>query len=142
MPNSQFPTLMIDHLSLGVSDFSRSLAFYDAVLAELGFRRCFKAESPQGAKFASYGPDSKPVFWISSKDDFGSRPAPAAGSHIAFQAASRQAVDAFYAAALIAGGTDNGKPGLRPHYHPNYYAAFALDPDGHHIEAVCHSPAP
>ncbi|WP_232731610.1 VOC family protein [Kamptonema formosum] len=65
-----------------------------------------------------------------------------AGSHIAFQAASRQAVDAFHAAALHAGGTDNGQPGLRPHYHPSYYAAFALDPDGHHIEAVCHSPAP
>lgn len=133
---------MIDHISLGVSDFSRSLAFYDAVLAELGFRRCFKYESQQGAKLASYGPENKPVFWISSKDEFGNSVAPSAGFHIAFQAANRQAVDAFYGAALQAGGTDNGKPGLRPHYHPNYYAAFALDLDGHHIEAVCHSPVP
>ncbi|WP_199698887.1 VOC family protein [Oleomonas cavernae] len=82
------------------------------------------------------GTQGKPFFWISS----GGRPA--GHMHIAFAAPDRASVDAFYEAALAAGGKDNGAPGLRPHYHANYYGAFVLDPDGHNVEAVCHGPNP
>ena len=127
---------MLDHIGFPVSDFARSVAFYDAVLAPLGARRIMEvtAEMTGGAAHAGYGVQ-KPDFWIGTGDALKGR------LHVAFSAESRAAVDAFYAAAMAAGATDNGPPGLRPHYHPNYYGAFVLDPDGHNIEAVCHKPA-
>ncbi|MCA0257978.1 MAG: VOC family protein [Proteobacteria bacterium] len=126
---------MLDHIGFPVSDFARSVAFYDAVLAPLGARRIMEvtAEMTGGAAHAGYGVQ-KPDFWIGTGDALKGR------LHVAFSAESRAAVDAFYAAAMAAGATDNGPPGLRPHYHPNYYGAFVLDPDGHNIEAVCHRP--
>jgi catechol 2,3-dioxygenase-like lactoylglutathione lyase family enzyme len=84
--------------------------------------------------FVGYGDGKKAFFWLGLRD------APQTGAHIAFIAADRATVDRFHAAALAAGGRDNGAPGLRPHYHPDYYGAFVLDPDGHNIEAVCHDP--
>lgn len=91
---------------------------------------------------AGYGPATlpKPTFWIGAGRAPGPSPVTPVGQHIAFLAPDRAAVDAFYAVAMAAGGRDNGPPGLRPHYHPAYYAAFVLDPDGHRIEAVCHRP--
>ena len=126
---------MLDHIGFPVSDFARSVAFYDAVLAPLGARRLMEvtAEMTGGAAHAGYGVQ-KPDFWIGMGDAVKGR------LHVAFSAESRAAVDAFYAAAMAEGATDNGPPGLRPHYHPNYYGAFVLDPDGHNIEAVCHKP--
>ncbi|HYD31037.1 MAG TPA: VOC family protein [Azospirillaceae bacterium] len=121
---------MIDHISLGVSDIERAKAFYDAALAPLGFPRVMDF-----AHAAGYGA-GRPQFWISVPHK---RPAaPGSGTHIAFTASDRGAVDAFYQAALAAGGSDNGAPGLRGHYHPDYYAAFVIDPDGNRVEAVCH----
>lgn len=128
---------MIDHLSIGVSDLASSLAFYDIVLAELGFKRCMNVDV-DGKKAVGYGCDRQPIFWVGHQDALSTNITPSTGFHIAFQATSRVAVDAFYAAAMAAGATDNGKPGLRPQYHPDYYAAFVLDPDGYHLEAVCH----
>ncbi len=126
---------MIDHISVGVRDLARSRNFYDAVLPTLGYRRVWEVEGGFG-----YGPtDDTPHFWINMPLDEG-RPAGAGnGSHIAFTATSRAAVDKFYKAALAAGATDNGAPGRRD-YTPTYYAAFVRDPDGHAIEAVCHQP--
>lgn len=123
---------MIDHLSIGVSDLVKSAAYYDAVLAALGFKRQLEVEGAIG-----YG-EKAPTFWIGVSP--GGGPAAPRGFHIAFRAADRAAVEAFHLAAIDGGGDDAGKPGLRPHYHPNYYAAFVLDPDGHKIEAVCHKP--
>ena len=125
---------MLDHVSLGVADFDRSQAFYDRVLAPLGMVQCFDFPVVAG-----YGADGRAVFWIGKPDD--RSPQPSAGTHLAFSAKDRPSVDAFHAAALAAGGRDNGAPGLRPLYHPNYYGAFAIDPDGHKIEACCHLPA-
>jgi catechol 2,3-dioxygenase-like lactoylglutathione lyase family enzyme len=128
---------MIDHLSLGVADLSRSRAFYDAALAPLGYRRLFDVAgaSGYGESLADTLREQALPFWI------GHNPARVGLSgHVCFKAALRASVDAFYEAALAAGGRDNGKPGLRPIYHPNYYAAFIVDPDGHRIEAVCHQP--
>ncbi|MBD2182455.1 VOC family protein [Planktothrix sp. FACHB-1355] len=132
---------MIDHISIGVSDFGQSLTFYDNVLSELGFKRCMDIEF-DGIQAAGYGLDSdiEPSFWIGRKHDVMAAITPSVGFHIAFQATTRDAVDAFYTAAMAAGATDNGKPGLRPQYHANYYAAFVLDPDGYNVEAVCHQP--
>jgi catechol 2,3-dioxygenase-like lactoylglutathione lyase family enzyme len=121
---------MLDHVTLGVSDITRSKAFYDAALRPLGIERLYA----EGESFAGYGENSKAFFWIGSRD------AMPTGSHVAFTASGREAVDEFYMAAIKAGGRDNGKPGLRPRYHANYYGAFILDPDGHNIEAVCHHP--
>ncbi|WP_029010603.1 VOC family protein [Azospirillum halopraeferens] len=122
---------MIDHISLPVSDITRARAFYDAVLAAVGYRRMMDF-----GQSAGYG-DAHPHLWIAVPEQ---PPAgPAAGVHIAFRAASRDAVDAFHAAALAHGGTDNGAPGLRPVYHPDYYAGFVIDPDGNRLEAVCHT---
>ncbi|MGE0120960.1 MAG: VOC family protein [Dongiaceae bacterium] len=127
---------MIDHVSLGVTDLERSRAFYDAALKPLGMTRIFDHDGGLG-----YGAGGKPTFWIGTPLDAG-RPARAGGgTHIAFGAADRKAVDEFHRAALAAGATDDGKPGLRPIYHADYYGAFVLDPDGHKIEACCHSPA-
>ena len=120
---------MIDHLGFNVADFAKSRAFYSAALAPLGITIV-----GEGDKWAMMGRDGKRVFW------FGAYGAPATGTHIAFAAATRAQVDAFHQAALAAGGRDNGHPGLRVQYHPNYYGAFVFDPDGHNIEAVCHSP--
>jgi len=128
---------MIDHLGLPVSDFARSRAFYAAALAPLGYAVLMEvsAEETGSHAHAGFGADGKPDFWISTGGPLGGR------LHVAFAAPDRATVDAFHAAALAAGGIDNGAPGLRPHYHPNYWGAFVLDPDGHNIEAVCHRPA-
>ena len=121
---------MLDHISLGVSDFARSRAFYDRALAPLGLKVLMGDE----ATYGGYG-DSRPFFWIGRLEG-----EPSARAHVAFTAPNRATVDAFYGAAIAAGGRDNGGPGLRPQYHPDYYGAFVLDPDGHNIEAVCHTP--
>lgn len=127
---------MLDHVGFPVSNFNRSMAFYLHVLAPLGYGLVLEVNSEHDGdkSHAGFGPDGRPQFWIGTGT-------PVKGQmHIAFEAKSRKAVDAFYEAALKAGGTDNGTPGLRPHYHENYYGAFVLDPDGHNIEAVCHLP--
>lgn len=123
---------MLDHVSLGVTDFEKSKAFYDRALKPLGIERLY-AEGPTAA---GYGERPKAYFWI------GQRASVQSGAHIAFVASDRATVDRFYAEALAAGGRDNGAPGLRPNYHADYYGAFILDPDGHNIEAVCRRPAP
>ena len=128
---------MIDHVSLGVGDLAASRAFYDAVLAPLGYHRRYDLDDASGYGSPAPHPLKEQAlpFWI------GHEPAGAALSgHVCFTAPSRAAVDAFHAAALAAGGRDNGKPGLRPRYHAHYYAAFVIDPDGHRIEAVRHTP--
>jgi catechol 2,3-dioxygenase-like lactoylglutathione lyase family enzyme len=123
---------MIDHIGIAVSDLARALAFYDRALAPLGMGRAMSFggtdELPAGV---GYGTGQKPVLWLHQG-------APTSPFHIALAAPDRAAVDAFHAAALDAGGRDNGAPGLRPHYHPAYYAAFVHDPDGHNLEAVTH----
>ena len=118
---------MLDHVSVKVSDLARSQAFYDQALKPLGLSRVMA-----GPDAAGYG-DTRPFFWIGLGEPVGS-------IHVAFAAADRAGVNAFHAAALAAGGRDNGAPGVRPHYHPDYYGAFVLDPDGHNVEAVCHKP--
>ncbi len=126
---------MLDHVSLGVTDFARSQDFYDRALAPLGMKRIFNFEGAAG-----YGEEQRPVFWIGTPLDPGRKVAPGGGTHVAFAARDRKAVDAFHKAALGAGGKDDGKPGLRPIYHADYYGAFVLDPDGHKVEACCHKP--
>ena len=127
---------MLDHMGLSVSDIQRSKAFYSAALGAIGYELLmdFPAEVTGSTAFAGFGEPPKPDLWIGQGEP--NKPA----IHVAFRVDSRVAVDAFYKAALAAGGRDNGAPGLRPHYHPNYYGAFVLDPDGHNIEAVCHQP--
>ena len=120
---------MIDHTGIGVADVGRSANFYDAALGALGMRRVAQIPENVGTDGIGYGLDH-PVFWI---DRFHPH---AVKQHTAFAAKSRTEVDAFYAAALKAGGIDNGGPGLRKQYAPGYYAAFVLDPDGNNIEAV------
>jgi catechol 2,3-dioxygenase-like lactoylglutathione lyase family enzyme len=120
---------MLDHVSVKVRDYARSQDFYDQALKPLGLSR----QMGDGAHFAGYGLPMRPFFWIGLGGD------PGDGTHVAFSAPDRATVDAFYQAAIAAGGTDNGAPGIRAHYHPNYYGAFVLDPDGHNVEAVCHS---
>jgi len=128
---------MIDHTGVTVSDYAKSKAFYLAALAPIGYTLLaeLSAAVTGHADVAGFGEAPKPDFWISS----GAANKPPV--HVAFRVPSRSVVDAFHRAALVAGGRDNGAPGLRPHYHPNYYGAFVLDPDGHNIEAVCHQPA-
>ena len=125
---------MLDHISIGVRDLERSAAFYDAALAPLGFKRLMEFPEAIG-----YGAEH-PFFWIGAPAN-PLVPPRGSGLHICLRAASRAAVDAFHKAALAKGATDDGAPGLRAHYHPAYYAAFVLDPDGYKIEAVCHKPA-
>jgi catechol 2,3-dioxygenase-like lactoylglutathione lyase family enzyme len=127
---------MIDHTGLYVSDYARSRAFYERALAPLGYAllREFAAEPPAHAGIAGFGVAPAADFWVVGIEPSGPI------SHVAFRATSRAVVDAFHAAAIAAGGRDNGPPGLRA-YHPNYYGAFVLDPDGHNVEAVCHDPA-
>ena len=126
---------MIDHITFGVTDFARSVAFYDHAFAPLGVTRLFNVplEHTDGVNVTGYG-DDRPWFWIAEED------ATRGKLHVALTAPDRESVDAFHAAALAAGGVDNGAPGPRPHYHPDYYGAFVLDPAGHNIEAVCHLP--
>jgi catechol 2,3-dioxygenase-like lactoylglutathione lyase family enzyme len=127
---------MIDHIGIVVSDFEASKAFYDKALAPLGARLLMTVppEHTGGVRIGGYGRD-RPVFWLRE-----GRPGNVP-QHIAFTAESRADVDAFHRAALAAGGRDNGAPGLRPHYHADYYGAFVFDPDGNNMEAVCHKPA-
>lgn len=125
---------MLDHAGFPVSDYSRSKAFYLQALAPLGYVLVMEVQQDDNdSPAAGFGAGGKPDFWIGGEGGL-QRPI-----HIAITAQSRAAVDAFHRAALAAGGKDNGAPGLRPHYHPNYYAAFVHDPDGHNIEAVCHT---
>ena len=128
---------MIDHTGVAVSNFDRSKQFYTEALAPLGYALIMEvtAEESGGHDAAGFGVPPKPDFWVIGG---GTDIQPI---HVAFRAGNRPQVDAFYKAAIAAGGRDNGAPGLRPHYHPNYYGAFVLDPDGHNIEAVCHLPA-
>lgn len=127
---------MIDHITFGVTDLDRSRAFYDRALAPLGLHRLhdLSASDTGGVRVSGYG-DSRPWFWLAEEN------ATKGMFHVAFAADSRATVDAFHTAAMAAGGSDNGAPGLRPQYHADYYAAFARDPDGHNIEAVCHNAA-
>jgi catechol 2,3-dioxygenase-like lactoylglutathione lyase family enzyme len=117
---------MIDHVGLNVSDFDASKRFYEAALAPLGL-----TPQMQFGRGAGLGRDGKPTFWVVERQPHGN-------AHVAFHCESREPVDRFHEAALAAGGRDNGAPGIRPHYHPGYYAAFVLDPDGNNVEAVCH----
>lgn len=129
---------MLDHIGIAVSDVARSKAFYTAALAPLGIALMMEVPgelTQNGATACGYGKDQKPFFWFGGSERVGE------GVHVAFTAQSRELVDAFYAAAIAAGGKDNGPPGLRPHYHASYYGAFVLDPDGHNVEAVCHVPS-
>ena len=128
---------MIDHVGFPVSDYPRSKAFYERALAPLGYLMIMEVQQNEHDAKAcgfGFGPSGKPDFWIGGGGGL-DKPV-----HIAIAAKNRAAVDAFYQAAIAAGGKDNGAPGLRPHYHANYYGAFVLDPDGHNIEAVCHGP--
>lgn len=118
--------MIFDHLVLSVSDTEKSKHFYAKALAPLGIAFIKEEDGCIG-----FGTNGKSSFWICSDAEI-QRP-----MHIAFIAPDRKAIDAFYTSAVLAGGRDNGKPGLREHYQPNYYAAFVLDPDGHNIEAVC-----
>jgi catechol 2,3-dioxygenase-like lactoylglutathione lyase family enzyme len=126
---------MLDHIGFPVTDFARSKAFYARVLEPLGFKLLVEVNLSDDGEdgYAGFGPD-RPHFWVGTGKPLAGR------LHVAFAAKNRAEVQAFYAAALAAGGIDNGAPGLRPHYHENYYAAFVLDPDGHNIEAVNHLP--
>lgn len=129
---------MIDHIGFPVSDYARSKSFYEKALAPLGYTLIMEVPgetNASGYPAAGFGIDGKPDFWIGGEGKL-EKPL-----HVAITANDRASVDAFYRAALAAGGKDNGPPGLRPQYHPNYYGAFVFDPDGHNIEAVCHAPA-
>jgi catechol 2,3-dioxygenase-like lactoylglutathione lyase family enzyme len=125
---------MLDHIGLTVVDFAKSRAFFVAALQPLGVALMMEVTPEQsgGTSHAGYGSDGRPYFWIGT----GGAPGHV---HVALAAPNRAMVDAFYAAAIAAGGIDNGPPGIRAHYHPNYYGAFVLCPDGHNIEAVCHA---
>ena len=126
---------MLDHVGILVADWAKSKAFYDAAFAPLGIT--LLAQVPEqftgGVKVGGYG-RTKPDFWLTENSD------PGPGRHYAISAGNRAEVDAFYSAAMAAGGKDNGGPGPRPHYHEHYYGAFVIDPDGNNIEAVCHAP--
>jgi catechol 2,3-dioxygenase-like lactoylglutathione lyase family enzyme len=123
---------MIDHVGIEVSDLSRSRAFYEGALEPLGIGLLMEFEGAVGfGKETEQGP--KPFFWIGARDRL-----VVSGAHVAFGVRDTEQVDAFHTAALACGGTDNGAPGLRPIYHPGYYGAFVLDPDGNNVEAVCH----
>jgi catechol 2,3-dioxygenase-like lactoylglutathione lyase family enzyme len=121
---------VIDHVTLGVHHLDESRYFYEHALAPLGLK--IVVDQPELVGFAGEG--GRPVFWLATRE-------PSRRVHIAFTAADRATVDAFHAAALRAGGVDNGRPGLRAQYHETYYSAYAFDADGNNIEAVCHQPA-
>jgi catechol 2,3-dioxygenase-like lactoylglutathione lyase family enzyme len=137
MDNYRFMSIL-DHVGINVSDYARSKAFYERALAPLGIS--IAMEYGQGGGF---GRDGKPALWISKGPSAFQKPehlSTITPIHVAFVARSRAEVDAFYREALAAGGRDNGAPGVRADYHPNYYGAFVLDPDGHNVEAVIHTP--
>lgn len=125
---------MLDHIGLDVTDIARSRAFYETALKPLGYAVAQQIEE-YGTTVVMFGVAGEIDFVIADKDR------PGEANHVAFRASTREEVDAFHAAALAAGGRDNGGPGLRPNYGPNYYAAFVFDPDGFNIEAVCHAEA-
>jgi catechol 2,3-dioxygenase-like lactoylglutathione lyase family enzyme len=128
---------VIDHVGYGVSDYESAKAAYAKALAPLGYTLVMEVPAngnPSGAPAAGFGVNGKPDFWIGGEGKL-EKPI-----HVAVVATDRASVDAFYKAALAAGFRDNGAPGLRPHYHASYYAAFVLDFDGHNVEAVCHAP--
>lgn len=127
---------MIDHTGISASDFARSKAFYTKALAPIGYQLLmeFPAAVTKSVDVAGFGVPPQPDFWLAQ--GVPNKPP----IHVAFRVDKRAQVDAFYKAAIAAGGRDNGPPGPRPHYHANYYGAFVLDPDGHNIEAVCHTP--
>lgn len=127
---------MIDHIGFPVSDYQRAKAFYQKALAPLGYSLVMEVTQKDrpGEPAAGFGANGKPDFWIGGEGGL-NKP-----MHVAILAKDRAAVAAFYHAALAAGARDNGAPGVRAHYHANYYGAFVLDPDGHNIEAVCHTP--
>ena len=130
---------MIDHVGFPVSDYVTSKLFYERALAPLGYGLVVEVPADHnrsGFPAAGFGAGGNPDFWIGVEGKLENP------LHVAFVAKDRAAVDAFHRAALAAGGTDNGAPGLRAHYHPDYYAAFVLDPDGHNIEAVFHPAKP
>ena len=120
---------MLDHVTVNVSDAEQAKRFYREALAPLGYS--LQMEFPGAAGFGTG--EGVPDFWLGSSEERGA-------SHVAFQAPDRATVDRFYDAAMSAGGNDNGAPGLRPHYHETYYAAFVHDADGNNVEAVCHQP--
>ena len=130
---------MIDHLSTYATDYTATKTFYERVLGALGYSLQAEFVAEWNAEFptqrmCAYGPEEKGAFWIIEvKEKYTPR-------HVAFSAADRNAVKAFYQAAMDNGGKDNGEPGLRPMYHEHYYGAFAIDPDGNNVEAVCHRP--
>jgi catechol 2,3-dioxygenase-like lactoylglutathione lyase family enzyme len=124
--------VVIDHMSIGVSDVRASRDFYLAALAPLGYVE--QGSWSEGSEETAFGPEDLDDFAITT------RYPPTNGGHVAFAADSREQVDAFHAAALAAGGKDNGGPGIRPDYSPGYYGAFVLDPDGYNVEAVFHEP--
>jgi catechol 2,3-dioxygenase-like lactoylglutathione lyase family enzyme len=126
---------MIDHAGVEVESFERSREFYGAALAPLGIEAVMEFEGACGFGYPEGKFAGKPFFWITERG----KPT-VSGAHIAFSAPSRELVDAFHAAALEAGGRDNGEAGPRP-YHEHYYGAFVFDPDGNNVEAVCHKPA-
>jgi catechol 2,3-dioxygenase-like lactoylglutathione lyase family enzyme len=126
---------MIDHIGFPVSDYERAKSFYLKALAPLGYSLVMEVSQQGGDQPAGgFGADGKPDFWIGGEGGL-NKPL-----HVAIVASDRATVDAFHSAAIAAGGRDNGAPGIRAHYHPNYYGAFVLDPDGHNIEAVYHAP--
>jgi catechol 2,3-dioxygenase-like lactoylglutathione lyase family enzyme len=123
---------MIDHVGISVGDYARSKAFYEQALAPLGISLLME---PAPGTVGGFGTPQRPFFWIDTR-----RPGVGGGVHVAFTVEERATVDAFHAAALEAGGIDNGGPGVRALYHPSYYGAYVLDPDGNNVEAVCHRP--
>jgi catechol 2,3-dioxygenase-like lactoylglutathione lyase family enzyme len=123
--------MIIDHIGLTVSDYEASKSFFSRALAPLGIELAMEIGG-----YAGFGRGGKPEFWLDSSGEI-QRP-----MHIAFDALNRDQVRAFYAAAIAAGGTDNGPPGIREIYHPNYFGAFVIGPDGHNVEAVCHKAEP
>jgi catechol 2,3-dioxygenase-like lactoylglutathione lyase family enzyme len=126
---------MIDHVGFPVSDYARARDFYLKALAPLGYTLIMEVQQNEhDAPAAGFGRDGKADFWIGGEGGL------TKAVHVAILANDRAAVDAFYAAAIAAGARDNGPPGIRAHYHPDYYGAFVLDPDGHNIEAVCRKP--
>lgn len=127
---------MLDHIGYAVTDLDRSTRFYQAALAPLSITVLMEVTAEQTGKEAAvgFGANGKPFFWV------GTGATSSRSVHVAFTGTSRAQVDAFYKAAIAAGGKDNGAPGIRAHYHPTYYGAFVLDPDGNNIEAVCHAP--
>lgn len=118
---------IIDHIGINVQDYQKSKQFYEKLLKPLGYELVMEVFG----KYAGFGKDEKPEFWIGEGE-------PLKSLHVAFVAKDHKTVDAFYENGLKIGGKDNGAPGVRAHYHPNYYGAFIIDPDGYNIEAVCH----